>query len=217
MGKKAERRRNVMEGILRKAGIMIIVLGASGLLIGGIVGCGPRTPFEGRDHSWSFRRGPHGFHRGDFERVLKHVDERVESLNLTDPQKEKYAAVRLKMKSELIKGVENRKKLAVDVRKEMQKDLPDMHKVAGMVSDHIGMLPAALDNGMNLFLEFYEVLDENQKAMIIRHMRKHLDRIPFKDATEKSDASGIEDPAMSSGSLSEQMAQKRSGWHGELL
>ncbi|RJR31910.1 MAG: hypothetical protein C4576_31215 [Desulfobacteraceae bacterium] len=206
-----------MAGILRKAGIMIIGAGALGLLAAGVVGCGPRTPFEGRDHAWSFRRGPHGFHKGDFEAALKHVDERVEALNLTEAQKEKYAAIRLKIKSELIQGRENRKKLAVDVRNEMQRDLPDMHKVAGMVSDHIGMLPAALDKGMNLFLEFYEVLDENQKTKIIKHMRKHLDRIPFKDPTEKSDASGIGDPVTGLGSLSEQMAQKRSDWHGELL
>ncbi|PKN28586.1 MAG: hypothetical protein CVU64_12540 [Deltaproteobacteria bacterium HGW-Deltaproteobacteria-21] len=207
-----------MEGNSRKAGIVILGIGALGLLIALGSGCGPRSPFEGRDHAWSSWKRPHGFHGKDFsEHVLKHVDERVQTLNLTEPQKEQYAAIRLRLKSELINGQENRKRLMVNVKKEMRKDLPDIHEVAGMVSDHVGMLPGAMDKGMKLFLEFYEILDENQKANVIQHLRKHLERVPFRDVTEKSGISGIDDPVSSSGSLSDQMAQKRGDRYGELL
>ncbi|MDD5207574.1 MAG: Spy/CpxP family protein refolding chaperone [Desulfobacterales bacterium] len=206
-----------MEGNSRKAGIIILGIGVLGLLIALGSGCGPRSPFEGGDHSWSSRRGPHGFHKGDYERMLKHVDERVQTLNLTEPQKEQYAAIRLKLKSVLIGGRENRKRLMTSVREEMKKDMPDIHEVAGTISDHVGMLLAAVDKGLNLFLEFYEILDENQKAKVVQHFRDHLNRIFFKDVAETGGSSLQEDGGMTSGSLSDQMAQKRGDRHGELL
>ncbi|MDD5501666.1 MAG: Spy/CpxP family protein refolding chaperone [Candidatus Omnitrophica bacterium] len=149
--------------------------------------------------------------------MLKHVDERVQTLNLTEPQKEQYAAIRLKLKSVLIGGRENRKRLMTSVREEMKKDMPDIHEVAGTISDHVGMLPAAVDKGLNLFLEFYEILDENQKAKVVQHFRDHLNRIFFKDVAETGGSSLQEDGGMTSGSLSDQMAQKRGDRHGELL
>ena len=103
------------------------------------------------------------------------------------------------------------------VREEMKKDLPDIHEVAGMVSDHVGMLPGAMDKGMKLFLEFYEILDENQKAKVVQHFRDRLNRIPFKDVAETGGSSIEEDGGINSGSLSDQMVQKRGDRHGELL
>lgn len=206
-----------MERIAGKAGIIILGIGVLCLLAALAAGCGPRSPFEGRDHSWSPWKGRHGLHGKNFpDRVLKHMDERVEGLNLTEVQKEQYAAIRLKMKYELISGLENRKRLMTNVRKEMQKDLPDIHEVAGMVSAHVGMLPGALDRSMNLFLEFYEILDENQKAQVVGHFKDRLNRIPFKDVA-KTGGSTEEGAIISSGSLSDQMAQKRGDRHGELL
>lgn len=207
-----------MEGNSRKAGIVILGIGALGVLIALGSGCSPRSPFEGRDHAWSSWKRPHGFHGKDFsEHVLKHVDERVQTLNLTEPQKEQYAAIRLKLKSELIGGHENRKRFMTSVREEMKKDMPDIHEVAGRISDHVGMLPGALDKGLNLFLEFYEILDENQKARVVQHFRDRLNRIPFRDVAETGGSSIQEDGSMNSGSLSDQIAQKRGDRHGELL
>jgi hypothetical protein len=218
MGKKTERRRNVMERISKKKGIIVAGMVALSLLIALGIGCGPRSPFEGRDHAWSSWKGHRGFHGKNFpEHVLKRVDQRVQKLNLTDAQKKQYAAIRLKLKSELIRGQENRKSLLMNVRKEMQKDLPDLHEVAGMFSEHVEMLPVALDKGMNLFLEFYEILDENQKAKVIAHFKDHLNRIPFKDVQETGGGSMGEGAVVSSGSLLDQMAQKRGDRHGELL
>lgn len=207
-----------MEGKARKAGIIVLGIGALGLLVALAAGCGPRSPFEGRDHAWSPWKGRHGFHGKDFpERVLKHMDERVQGLNLTEIQKEKYAVIRQKAKQELIGGREKRRDLVASIRKEMQKDLPDIHEVAGMVSEHVGMIPGVVDRSMNLFLEFYEVLDEKQKANVIEHMRDRMKWIPFNSAAAVEEGSNEGGGESSWGSLSEQIAQKRGDRNGELL
>lgn len=164
-----------MEGNARKAGMIVLGMGAVILMIIGTIGCGPRTPFESGAPAWSPWKGRHGFHGKDFpEHALKHMDDRVQALDLTIAQKEQYAAVRERAKAELIAGKEKRRRLMVHIRKEMQKDLPDLHAVASLVSEHVGMIPQAIDRGMDLFLEFYECLDEAQKARVTKHLRDRL-------------------------------------------
>jgi len=202
-----------MEGKMRKAGMAVLGTGAVILLV---VGCSPRSPFEG-DHAWSSWKRHHGLHGKNFpELVLRHMDKRVEELNLTESQKGRYAAIREKAKQELIGGQARRRDLASSIRKEMHKELPDIHEVAGMVSEHMEMVPGAMDRFMNLFLEFYEILDENQKAEVIEHFRDRLNRIPFKETAESVGGS-IESGRGFSLSFTEQMAQKRGDRNGELL
>jgi hypothetical protein len=227
MGKNAERGRNIMGAKTRKSGMIILGTGAVGLMLALWVGCGPKSPFDGGDQRWSSWGKHHGFHGADFhEHVLKHVDDRVKALNLTEVQKEQYAVMRQKMKNELIAGQESRRRFLANVRKQMNKDLPDLHEVAGMVSERLGMLPGAVDRCMSLLLEFYESLDESQKAEVIGHLRDRLNRIPGHAWIEKP-VGAVPDDAPSegpktgastgAGSLAEQMTQKRGDRHGELL
>jgi Spy/CpxP family protein refolding chaperone len=143
------------------------------------------------------------------------MDARVEALDLTEVQKEQYAAVREKVRSDLIEGREARRRLLANVRQEMSKELPDLHEVAGMISEHLRDLPLALDRGMSRFLEFYEVLDDRQKAEVVRHFRDRLNRIPLKPRTGAGVVEEGADPGFMS--LSEQKAQKRGDRSGELL
>jgi hypothetical protein len=221
MGKKAERRKFTMELKARKAGMILVGMGAAGVLITMWIGCGPRFSPEGRGGAWSSWKERHGFHARNFpEHVLKRVDERVQVLNLTQAQKEQYAAIRLKLKSELTAGQENRRRLMMDVKKEMEKELPDVHKVAATLSVHLETLPGAIDKFTSLFLEFYEILDEGQKAEVLRHFKTHLNRIPSHALLEPpGDSPDTVSPKKTSGddiSLSDKMARNRGDRHGEL-
>lgn len=203
-----------MEGRARKAGIIILGIGAMGLLI--TIGCGPRSPFEGKEQAWSSWKKHHGFHEKDFpEHVLKHVDERVKALNLTKVQKEQVAVIRQKTKSVLTSGRDKRRSLMANIRNEMNRDLPDLHEVAGKVSEHLRTLPGTVDEFMGLFLDFYEILDDAQKGEVIEHLRDRLNRIPLKAAAGGGSTEAGAD--ISSGSLSDQMAQKKGDRNGELL
>lgn len=208
-----------MEGRTGKAGIIIVGMCTLSLLIGLGIGCGPRFPFEGREETWSLCKGRHGFHRKDFsEHALKRMDDRVKALNLTEYQKEQYAAIRQKVKTELTAGQERRNRLMTSIREEMKKDLPDIHEIAGLVSEHVEILSGAMDKGMGLFLEFYEILDDNQKAKVVGHLRDRLSRIPVQsysaDGSPPEPQAGL---AVGSIPLYQQPAQKRGDRNGELL
>lgn len=216
-----------MEGTTRKKGIMIVGIGILSLLVAGGIGCGLRSPSEGGDRAWSPWKGRHGFHGKNFpDHILNHIDERVEALNLTEAQKEQYRAIREKVRSDLAAGQEARRHLAARVRKEMEKELPDLHQVASLVSEHAARMPEGLDKGMNRFLEFYEILDDTQKAKVIAHLRDRLKKIPIPSEPTRENARGEvtgRDPGQPTGSdrgavsLSQQIAKERGDRHGELM
>jgi Spy/CpxP family protein refolding chaperone len=210
-----------------RVAIVILGLGALGLLAAGGIGCGPRSPFESGDWRWSLWGGRHGFHGKNLpDHILSRMDERVETLNLTQAQKEQYKVIREKARSDLTAGREARQRLVASIRKEMGKELPDLHQVASLISERAARLPEALDKGMNRFLEFYEILDETQKAKVVGLLKDRLNRIPVQaESTEGSlrgelDLSSAESRETASGgsiTLSQQDAQMRGDRHGELL
>lgn len=216
-----------MEGTIRKKGIMIVGIGILSLLVAGGIGCGLRSPSEGGDRAWSPWKGRHGFHGRSFpDHILNHIDERVEALNLTQAQKEQYRVIREKVRSDLAAGQGARGNLAAAVRKEMEKELPDLHQVASLVSEHAARIPEGLDKGMSRFLEFYEILDDAQKAKVIAHLRDRLNRIPVPPERAGENARGEvtgRDPTQPIGfdggavSLSQQLAKERGDRHGELM
>lgn len=173
---------------------------------------------------WSPWKGRHGFHGKNFpEHVLGHMDERVETLNLTTDQKERYQALREGVKSELASGRDARLRLMTSLRREMGKELPDLHQVTSLLSEHAGRMPQALDRGMSRFLEFYEILDDAQKAKVIGHFKDRLKKtvLPPERAGESLRGNATPGPAgeVDSGSISlpQEIATQRGDRHGELM
>jgi Spy/CpxP family protein refolding chaperone len=206
--------------------IAIFGLGALGLLAAGWIGCSARSPFESGDRTWSSWRGRHGFHGKNFpDHVLSRMDARVETLNLTQAQKEQYKVIREKARSDLTAGRETRQRLATNIRKEMEKEQPDLHQMASILSEHAAKLPEALDKGMQRLLEFYEILDETQKRKVVAHFKEHLNKIPIQaENAEQSLRSELApvDPELQGAAggwitLSQQETQMRGDRHGELL
>ena len=117
--------------------------------------------------------GPH-FHRDLPKHVLSRIDSRVETLNLTEPQKAKYGEIRAKVEKRLREGLEDRKKLREEMRSELNKKTPDMHLVSGMLKKRISGISGFLEENLDLVVEFYDMLDEKQKARIIEHFRDKM-------------------------------------------
>lgn len=117
--------------------------------------------------------GPH-FHRDLPKHVLSRMDSRVETLNLTEPQKAKYGEIRAKVENRLREGLEDRKKLREEVRSELNKETPDMRRVSGMLKKRISGMSGFLEENLDLVVEFYDMLDEKQKTTVLEEFRDKM-------------------------------------------
>ncbi len=121
--------------------------------------------------------GPHMFCDGDFsEHILSRMDSRVENLELSDSQQEKYEEIRLKVKANLDKGKEERKKLFSELQNEINKENPDINGLTVLVKTKFKDGPTHLTDNLDLFAEFYNILDEDQKDILIKRLRKKMNR-----------------------------------------
>jgi hypothetical protein len=121
--------------------------------------------------------GPHMFCDGDFsEHILSRMDSRVEKLELSDSQQKKYEEIRLKVKANLDKGKEERRKFFSELQIEINKENPNINAVTDLVKSKFKDGPIHLTKNLDLFAEFYNILDEDQKATLIKRLRKKMNR-----------------------------------------
>jgi hypothetical protein len=142
------------------SGGIIVFLGAVLVSAGLISGC-----------------GPHMFCDGDFsEHVLSRMDSRVEKLELYDSQQQKYEEIRLKVKANLDKGKEERRKFISELQNEINKENPDINALMALVKAKFRAGPIHLTDNLDLFAEFYNILDDEQKGILLKRLRKKMNR-----------------------------------------
>jgi hypothetical protein len=136
-----------------------------------LAGCGPHRYYKER--GWGHPR----FSGSDFpERMLKRMDNKVEELDLTEDQRETYEEIRANIKTNLVKAGEDREKVLAQVRDELDRENPDMNVVVGMVKGKLKDMPEYMAQALDLFLEFFNVLDEDQKAKVVEMIRERAER-----------------------------------------
>lgn len=159
------------------AGGIVVLLTAGVLLMGHLGGC--------RQGCFSDRGFCPGFsHRGsplkcmgkDFkERVLSRIDGCVEEFKLSPEQQEKYKGIRKKLDENLTRGMERRKEVFLEVRKEICREDPDMETVAGLIKGGLEEMPSHVEEHLDLFVSFYRMLDEDQRKVLLNKFRKRTD------------------------------------------
>ena len=149
MGKK----RSLMVGLAIFGAIVIAGLG--------FVGCHKPPMFCGG-----------GFGGNNFPKhVLEKIDSEVEALELTEAQQVRYEEIRSKIENELTAVGEKRKVFFEKVKAEMDKEKPDLNVLSGLVKAHLDNFPIRAGMFIDDFMAFYEILDENQKAIITTHLK----------------------------------------------
>lgn len=138
-----------------------LIVGAVVLSLGLFAGCGPHVHHRLRDRDFS-------------KHVMKRLDSRVKKLDLSETQKKKYEEIRLKIQANLTKGVEERNKFFRVLQSEIDRENPDMNAVAGLVKKQLKEMPGLMEDNLDLFVEFYNVLDEDQKARLIKMIQKKI-------------------------------------------
>jgi len=147
-----------------------IIIGAVILFMGilAVIGvnaaCGPRGHWQKGFHS--------RFHCEDVtDFVMWKMDRHVKDLNLNEDQKQEYDRVRSEIKANIMEAMEKRREFHGIVQAELNKDNPDMKSLANLVKHRLDKMPGLIGKPLDLFVEFYNILDKDQKAKVIERFR----------------------------------------------
>ncbi|MBI4776280.1 MAG: Spy/CpxP family protein refolding chaperone [Deltaproteobacteria bacterium] len=110
------------------------------------------------------------------ERILAHIDDRVEDLNLSESQQKAYEDLRRKLESNLAEAAAARKALFVEIERELNGQNPDITVITGLAKEQFERMPEFMGSNMDLVAEFYNMLDDGQKAQVIAKARKKMER-----------------------------------------
>ncbi len=156
-------------------GIVILIMLVTGY--GLVTACGPwggsHAGFHPRFHGKGFHPG---FHKKDFsEFLLWRLDKRAEELDLSKEQKERYNEIRSSIETHLREGLEDRKRLIEEFHNEISKEDPDVRLLTESIKKKIKEISSFMDENLDLFVEFYEALDDTQKDRIIDTIRDRME------------------------------------------
>jgi len=125
-----------------------------------------------------FHRGFHpGFHDKDVSKfILWRLDKGVEGLNLSEAQKGKYEEMKGKLEGRFKEHRDDRKRWMEELQTAMKKEDPDVKALSESVKKRIERFSGFMEGNLDLFVEFYETLDQEQKEKIIATIRKKMKR-----------------------------------------
>ena len=151
-----------------------LMAGAAGAVIGAILlvaglGACCRTMGPGCFHS-RFGGPPSP------ERILKTMDQKVARLDLSEAQQAVYDRMRGEFRGDLVRFDEGRKDFREEVRAEMAGKDPNARAVAARVKEGMDRLHVLMAAHVDRMVEFYEVLDEEQRQEVLDHVRERMDR-----------------------------------------
>ncbi len=147
-----KQRRNLILGLA--------ILGAVIIAGAGFTGCHKPPMFCG------------GFHGKDFpEHVLERIDKEVAELDLNEAQQVQYEEIRKRVETELIEIKNNRKAFFLKVKAEMDKETPDLNVISELLKSRVERFPLRAGMFIDDFMAFYEILNDDQKAMIISELK----------------------------------------------
>jgi hypothetical protein len=161
--------------IIATGSIVLVVVAGLGI-IGHLGGCRPH-PFAGEGFCPRFSdRGSTpkfmGMDIADF--ILKRFDRHVEELKLEDDQQVRYEELRAQFRTNLLAGFEKRQGVIHELRGEMGGENPDIHKAVGFINSGIREFSVLMEKNLDLLVAFYDILDENQRTMVIERIRDRM-------------------------------------------
>ena len=131
-----------------------------------------RGPYRG------FHGGFHpGLHHKDVsEFILWRLDKGVEGLNLSELQKGKYEEMKRKLEGRFKEHREDRKRWMEELQTAMNKEDPDVKVLSESIKKRMERFSDFMEGNLDLFVEFYENLDQEQKDRIMATVRKKMKR-----------------------------------------
>jgi len=160
------RRKKIIIGTLLLT--LAVVVGISATIAYGPKGSWARG-FPPGFHGMGCHPGPHGEDIADF--IIWKMDRHVKELNLNDAQKREYERSKEEIRAGIADAIERKKDFHRIVHEEMDKENPDMNALAGLMKERAQNIPDMVSKPIDLFVNLYNLLDENQKARVIEMFR----------------------------------------------
>ncbi|MBL7212846.1 MAG: Spy/CpxP family protein refolding chaperone [Desulfobacteraceae bacterium] len=110
------------------------------------------------------------------ECILKHMDKKMEELNLSEEQKKKYAQLKASFKADFEEMRSRRHKFMNEIKAEIDQQNPDMQRLADTVKDRLKQMPDRIGTHLDQLVDFYNILDEEQKTRVLERMRERMAR-----------------------------------------
>lgn len=110
------------------------------------------------------------------ERIISHIDDRVKELQLTEEQNAKYEQIKLQMKTNIEEFIQDREVFLGALKIEISKERPDLNMVAENVKLRMKDLADFGGDNVDLFMEFYGILDETQQTQVIETIQEKVER-----------------------------------------
>jgi hypothetical protein len=136
--------------------------------IGVTMACGPKGPSGA-----GFYPGPHSEDVADF--IMWKMDRGVKTLNLNEAQTREYEKVKEGIKAGIADALAKRREFRGIVRDELDRENPDVNALAGLIKERVNRIPEMVSKKIDLFVNFYNTLDKDQKARAIEMLRSRVD------------------------------------------
>jgi hypothetical protein len=161
---------------------VITVTGIVGLALAGLIivvhpgGCRPYRfgHWEPCSRFCDKRGSPGSSDKALADCILSRLDKHVDSLDLSEDQRKKYAGIKARLRANLKRGMEKRRQVIKDLRSELGKETPDIRKMASLIKGGTREFPAHMEENLDLFTAFYLILDQDQQAKTMNKIRGKL-------------------------------------------
>jgi uncharacterized membrane-anchored protein YjiN (DUF445 family) len=121
---------------------------------------------------------PHLGEERSSKRCLGGFDWNVGKLKLTDSQKKRYDEIKSKIKARAEVVNREREEIIERVRDELNKENPDVEGIIVYLKEASRNKPDLMAEWLDYFKEFYDILDDDQKARLSRMIKETL--LPIK-------------------------------------
>ena len=152
--------------------LSVLLFTGFGFVVAGGPGKLSDKEFGPRFHGKCFHKGFHG--KAFSERFLGHLDRKMERLDLSETQETIYQEIRAKFEVRLTDRIEDGKQFIDELRTEIRGEDPDIHKLTDLIRKRIKGMSSFLEENLDLFVEFYDMLDEDQKNHLLGRFREKI-------------------------------------------
>jgi CBS domain containing-hemolysin-like protein len=105
------------------------------------------------------------------------MDRRIKKLNLSESQGMKYEEIRSKVQANMTKARHERERLFEALKTEINDGNPDIDTIAGLLKNCLKSFSPIMEENIDYFSDFYKILDEEQRAKVLKKLRKKLKRL----------------------------------------
>jgi FtsZ-interacting cell division protein ZipA len=122
-----------------------------------------------------------GFGESDFpQRTLERIDDHVKDLQLTADQEEKYQALRARLEADLIKQKASHQTFKAELLTVIDRQDSGVKDLTAELRKKVTVIPTTANLYLDYIDEFYDILDDQQRALVMEEIRDKADNRHFR-------------------------------------